>query len=117
MYFLGDYHNYDNMCLIIGILCGSCPVGYAVSSLLNRCVKCTNILALLLAALGNNITLVKKFIHASMIYWQHYIYASFEFLIAVIADLVIAAALVWIDKPLPMWLYPCLYFVQVSHLH
>ena len=65
-----------------GILCGSCPEGFGVSVLSNRCVTCSSVHALLLAAL-------------------------------VIVDILISIGIVIYPKPLPVWVYPCLFYVQI----
>ena len=65
-----------------GILCGSCPEGFGVSALSNRCVTCSNVHALLIAAL-------------------------------VIVDVLISVGIVLYPRPLPVWVYPCLFYVQI----
>ena len=64
-----------------GILCGSCPEGFGVSVLSNRCVTCSSAYALLLAAL-------------------------------IVVDILISVGIVIYPKPLPVWVYPCLFYVQ-----
>ena len=65
-----------------GILCGSCPEGFGVSVLLNRCVSCSSVYALLLAVL-------------------------------IMVDMLISIGIVLYPKPLPVWVYPCLFYVQI----
>ena len=65
-----------------GILCGSCPEGFGVSALSNRCVTCSNVHALLIAAL-------------------------------VIVDVLISVGIVLYPRPLPVWVYPCLFYIQI----
>ena len=65
-----------------GILCGSCPKGFGVSVLSNRCVSCSSVYALLLAVL-------------------------------IMVDVLISIGIVLYPKPLPAWVYPCLFYVQI----
>ena len=65
-----------------GILCGNCRKGFGVSVLLNRCITCSSVYALLVVVL-------------------------------VIIDILVCIGIVLYSKPLPVWVYPCLFYIQV----
>ena len=74
--------DYQCTCNRSGILCGSCPEGFGVSILLDRCTTCGS--------------------------W----YASL-LVILVIADILVCTGLVLLSKPLPPWVYPCIFYLQI----
>ena len=83
----GSIFNHNNpdlqcACNRSGVLCGSCPAGYGVSALQNRCITCSNANALLLVAL-------------------------------VVVDILICIGIVLTSSRLPVWLYPCLFYMQI----
>ena len=92
------------MMLILGILCGNCERDETVSVLLNRCTSCGErniILIPILSSHGINSFLV------NMITKSHFL---------VILVMIIVGTIVLLDRPLPQWTYPLLFYVQVCPL-
>ena len=80
---------------LVGILCGDCPEG--VSVLFNKCVTCDNTNALLIPLLGN----------------RHCMCDSITICFTVLIEILVVIAVILIDKPLPLLLYPFLFYLQV----
>ena len=89
-----------------GVLCGSCRNGYGVSVLLNKCVTCHDASGMLIAVLSEyQLCIVVE----SM--WVHgcsYIFSS------VLVDAVVLTGLMLLMNTFPIWLYPCVFYLQVG---
>ena len=72
-----------------------------VSALLNTCVDCGNINALLIVTLSEEIFILKTvYLHCTIV---------------IIDALVVLIMLRW-NRPFPTWMYPCLFYLQVTPL-
>lgn len=96
-------------------------MNYGHSSLLNHCVKCGNAYALQVVALGMYKHIINAIYlpttHCTISTVWHFLKCSNMSLLylspTVVANIIVVTILVWIDRPLPTWMYPCLYYVQV----
>ena len=85
-----------------GVLCGECRDGKGVSVLLNNCVTCHSAQGLLILALSRlNFQSSTQFTPITS--HNH----------AVVADAVAFLVIVFADVPLPGWVYPFLFYIQV----
>ncbi len=96
----------------VGILCGECKNGRGVSVLLNYCVTCENASGILVIALGEFLYLLP---HFNVLLETDCIYSIFLSLHKVIADLVALVGLFLIKSPLPDFVYPCIFYIQVKY--
>lgn len=80
------YTNPDLQCQCnrSGILCGTCPEGFGVSALLERCVTCNDAYSIFIPLL-------------------------------MILDIAVCIMILLVSKPLPDWVYPCLFYVQIAY--
>jgi hypothetical protein len=84
-----------------GILCGQCKDGTGVSVLLNNCVSCSDGFLALIIVLGKH-----EAINITMRYLSY---------VALVVILISAVLIIvtLIDKPLPDWMIPFLFYIQV----
>lgn len=83
---------------MIGILCGQCKEG-GVSVLLNKCVSCSDYYLALIGVLGKIILR-----HSDL----------FKRQIEVVLDILTMFLIVMFGFSLPQWIYPFLFYIQVS---
>ena len=90
-----------------GILCGNCRNGYGLSVLLNKCVTCPDASGIFIAVLGEsqNIDSILQF---------SCFMAECNFGFTVLLDALVLISLMLLVKVFPAWLYPCLFYLQVS---
>lgn len=94
---------YSHIFYFPGILCGQCTDGAGVTALLNRCVHCSNANAILIGAIcmsnNNIITTCHKLCHSFF---------------TVLTGIIVSSILLLCHITLPEWLYPFLFYIQVS---
>ena len=90
-------------CDCAGELCGDCRNGYGVSVLLNKCVTCHDASGLLIAVLSESQKVACS------------VDVPFMICFTVLIDALVLTGLLLLVKAFPAWLYPCLFYLQVSY--
>ena len=96
----------NSVALSAGVLCGNCRDGYGVSVLLNKCVTCHDASGILIAVLSECMSFRTQILCS--LSCVPYVFSS------VAADAVVFISLLLLIKTFPTWLYPCLFYIQVT---